>query len=212
MRQGSTGQILDGLWRFEALHPEWTEDEGGGDGWEQSVAWWAVAAPGGIVLVDPLVDEWDGVDRLMAVEGGCAGVVRTCVWHQRSIGDVARRYEVEVWARPHPDDRVRHAFDHAVSDHEELFDVLRVIDVERADEIALWLPRQRALLFGDAMIRTESGELRVCPESWTQPTGGPARLRRLLGALADLPVEHVLVSHGPLLLGSGLASLRHATS
>ena len=34
-----------------------------------------------------------------------------------------------------------HAFDHAVSDRDELFDRLRAIDVERADEIALWLPR-----------------------------------------------------------------------
>jgi len=89
---------------------------------------------------------------------------------------------------------------------------LRVIDVERADEIALWLPRQRALIFGDAMIRTRAGELRVCPESWTQPEGGPARLRSLLSALSGLPVEHVLVSHGPLVLGDGLASLRGATS
>jgi hypothetical protein len=212
MSQSSTGQIVDGLWRFEALHPEWTEDEGSGDGWEQSVAWWAVALPAGVVLIDPLVDDWDGVDRLVAIGGGCAGVVRTCVWHQRSIREVASRYDVGVWARPHPDGRVRPAFDHAVNDHEELFDGLRVIDVERADEIALWLPRQRALVFGDAMIRTQAGELRVCPESWTQPTGGPAHLRALLGALTDLPVEHALVSHGPLVLGSGLASLRRATA
>ena len=209
---GGTGQIIEGLWRFEALLPDWTEDESGEDGYEQRVAWWAVAAPGGVLLIDPLVDDWDAVDRLVADEGGCSGVVRTCVWHQRSIADVASRYDVGVWARRHPDGRVRHAFDHAVSDHEQLFDGLRVIDVERADEIALWLPRRRGLVFGDAMIRTEAGELRVCPESWTQPTGGPARLRAKLGALADLPVEHVLVSHGPLVLGSGLASLRSATS
>jgi hypothetical protein len=108
----------------------------------------------------------------VADEGGCSGVVRTCLWHQRSIGDVASRYDVEVWARRHPDGRVRHAFDHSVSDREQLFDGLRVIDVERADEIALRLARRRALMFGDAMIRTETGELRLCPESWTQPPGG----------------------------------------
>jgi hypothetical protein len=93
-----------------------------------------------------------------------------------------------------------------------VFDGLRVIDVERADEIALWLPRQRALVFGDAMIRTREGRLRMCPESWTQPDGGPARLRLLLGKLTALPIEHVLVSHGPLMMGDGLASLRDATS
>jgi hypothetical protein len=116
------------------------------------------------------------------------------------------------WARRHPDGRGRYGLDHAISDGDALFDRLRVIDVERADEVALWLPGQRAFVFGDAMIRTRTGELTVCPESWTQPEGGPARLRSLLGALASLPIEHVLVSHGPLELGDGLASLRRATS
>jgi glyoxylase-like metal-dependent hydrolase (beta-lactamase superfamily II) len=208
----TTGQIIEGLWRFEALHPDWTEQEGGQDGWEQSVAWWAVATRSGLVLIDPLVGDWDALDRLAAGSGGAAGIVRTCHWHQRSIGDVASRYAVDVWARPQPDGGLSHPFDDAVSDREELFDGLLVIDVERADEIALWLPRQRALLFGDAMVRTAAGELRTCPESWTQPEGGPARLRSVLGALSELPVEHVLVSHGPLALGDGLASLRNATS
>lgn len=212
MNDGATGQIIEGLWRFEALHPDWTEDEGGEDGWEQTVAWWAAAAAGGVVLIDPLVDDWDALDRLVARAGGCLGVVRTCHWHQRSIADAASRYDVEVWARLDPDGGGPDAVDHPVLDREELFGGLRVLDVERADEIALWLPRQRALVFGDAMIRTGGGELRVCPESWTQPEGGPARLRSLLGALSDLPVEHVLVSHGPFVLRDGLASLRSATS
>jgi hypothetical protein len=44
MVDSTTGEIIEGLWRFEALHPEWTEGEGGDEeGWEQQVAWWAVA-------------------------------------------------------------------------------------------------------------------------------------------------------------------------
>ena len=77
---------------------------------------------------------------------------------------------------------------------------------------AAWLPAQAALLFGDAMLRRDTGELRVCPDSWTQPYGGPARLRAVLGGLTQLPVEHVLVSHGPLVLGGGLEALRDAVS
>jgi glyoxylase-like metal-dependent hydrolase (beta-lactamase superfamily II) len=213
MVQSTTGEIIEGLWRFEALHPEWTEDEGGdGDGWEQQVAWWAIATPHGLVLIDPLVDDWDALDQLVADRGGCAGIVRTCQWHQRSVSEVASRYSAEVWAKQHRDGRVPYAFDRAISDRDELFDELRVFDVERADEIALWLPRQTALVFADAMLRTRAGDLRVCPESWTQPEGGPARLRALLRALTVLPIEHVLVSHGPLVLGGGGASLRTATS
>jgi hypothetical protein len=205
-------EILPGLWRFEALHPEWTEEERDEDGWEQSVAWWAVAVPGGLVLIDPLIDDWEALDSLVAGASGYVGVVRTCHWHQRSIAEVVSRYNVPVWASPDPDGHGPYAFDHAVGDREMLFDRLRIIDVERADEVALWLPHQRALVFGDAMIRSVGGELKVCPESWTQPEGGPARLRSLLADLTDLPVEHVLVSHGPLVLGDGLASLRRATT
>ena len=102
------------------------------------------------------------------------------------------------------------AFDHLATDGEALPGGLRAFDVERDDEIALWLPAQAALLFGDAMLRSVSGELRVCPDSWTQPEGGPARLRTLLGGLATLDIEHVLVSHGPLALGDGLPSLKAA--
>jgi hypothetical protein len=67
-----------------------------------------------------------------------------------------------------------------------------------------------ALVFGDAMLRRATGELRVCPDSWSQPTASPARLRAVLGALTRLEVEHVLVSHGPVVLGEGLASLAAA--
>ena len=104
MSQGTTGEIIEGLWRFEALHPEWTEAEGGGDGWEQQVAWWAVATPHGLVLIDPLVDDWEALDQLVAEQGGCVGMLRTCHWHQRSISDVASRYSAQVWAKPHTDD------------------------------------------------------------------------------------------------------------
>jgi hypothetical protein len=211
MVQSTTGEIIEKLWRFEALHPEWTQDEGDEDGWEQQVAWWAIATPQGLVLIDPLVDDWKALDQLVADRGGCAGIVRTCHWHQRSVSDAASRYSAEVWAKQ-DGAPVPYAFDHATTDRDELFDELRVCDVERADEIAVWLPPQATLVFADAMIRTRAGDLRVCPESWTQPEAGPARLRTLLRALTVLPIEHVLVSHGPLVLGGGGASLRTATS
>jgi glyoxylase-like metal-dependent hydrolase (beta-lactamase superfamily II) len=210
--QSTTGEIIEGLWQFEALLPEWTENESGEDGWDQQVAWWAIATPHGLVLIDPLVDDWDSLDQLVADRGGCAGIVRTCHWHQRSVSDVAGRYTAKVWAKQYGDGRAPYAVDHAVGDRDELFDEVYVSEVEREDEIALWLPRRRALVFGDAMLRTRAGDLRVCPESWTQPEGGPARLRALLRALTVLPVEHVLVSHGPLVLGSGAGSLRTATT
>jgi hypothetical protein len=208
MSSPAVGQVLDGLWRFEARHPEWTEDEGGEEGWEPVVGWWAAACSEGVVLIDPLVVDWPGLDAVVRGHGGCAGIIRTCHWHQRSIPKAAARYGAEVWARPHPD--IALPADRAMGDRDEPWDGVQVFDVERADEIAVWLGRQRALVFGDAMLRNGDGQLRVCPESWTQPAGGRARLIGLLSRLGELPVEHVLVSHGPLVLRDGLASLRCA--
>ncbi len=207
----STGEILPGLWRFEALHPEWTDEGGGEEGWEQSVAWWAIAVAPGLVLVDPLVVDWPALDRLVRGHGGCAGIVRTCHWHQRSIAEAAVRYGAGVWAKPPPNGTASDPFDHAVADGELVFDAVRVLDVERADEIALWLPAQAALAFGDAMLRTAAGDLQRCPASWLQPEGGPARLQAVLSGLNRFPVAHVLVSHGPLVLGDGPESLVAAT-
>jgi glyoxylase-like metal-dependent hydrolase (beta-lactamase superfamily II) len=204
------GKILDGLWRFEGVHPEWTEDEGGEDGWEAAVAWWALAGRRGLILIDPLVSESAELDGLVESQRRVAGIIRTCHWHERSVTDLAARYGAEVWAKPPTEATPRLPYDHAVGDGDELLDGLRATDVERHDEIALWLPAQRALVFGDAMIRRASGELRVCPESWTQPPGGPARLKEILERLRELPVEHVLVSHGPLVLGDGAQALRQA--
>jgi hypothetical protein len=207
----AVGEILPGLWRFEALHPDWTEEEGGEDGWEPTVAWWALATSAGVLLIDPLVVGWAELDALVEQHGGCAGAVRTVHWHQRSVTDVATRYGASVWARSPPSaDRDWPAFDRELLEGEEKLEGVRAFGVERGDEIALWLPTQAALVFGDAMLRRPSGELRVCPPSWLQPEGGPARLRAVLSQFVELPVEHVLVAHGPLVLGDGTAALRAA--
>ena len=191
-------EVLPGVWRSEALHPEWTEDEGGEEGWEQLVAWFAVRSSRGLVLIDPLVDDWPTVDRLVSENGGCAGIVRTIHWHERSVDAASRRYDAEVSASP------------GLKDGDEIFGGMRVTEMERDDEIALWLAEQNALLFADAMLRRPSGELRMCPESWRQPEGGRARLCEILRGLTELPVKHVLVAHGPLVLGDGAAALRSA--
>lgn len=104
----------------------------------------------------------------------------------------------------------RPPLDHAVKDGEEALGGVVAFDVERADELALWLPTQKSLIFGDAMLRTAAGLLRVCPETWTQPPDGRGRLLSLLERLTELPVEHVFVSHGPHVSGDGLAELRAA--
>jgi glyoxylase-like metal-dependent hydrolase (beta-lactamase superfamily II) len=217
MSDDAVGEVVEGVWRFVSLHPEsstpeWTAAaEGGEDGWDQRVSWWVIAVSEGLVLIDPLVEDWQALDRLLCDRGDCLGIVRTCHWHQRSVAEAASRYGVEVWSKIDSDRRAPYLVDHEVHDQDQLFGSLRAIEVERADEIALWLGEHGVLVFGDAMLRRCSGELRVCPDSWLQPAGGPMRLRARLRGLTELAPRHVLVSHGPLVLGDGLRSLEAAT-
>lgn len=202
----SAEEILAGLWRFTAVHPEWEE----GEDWDPEVAWWAVLVPTGLALIDPLVESWDELDRLVQLAGGCAGIVRTLHFHERSIPEASRRYGADAWARTSPPGLPEKRVDHPIGGEEPLPGPLRGFEVNRDDEVGLWLPDQRALAFGDAMLRDGDGRLSMCPESWVTRSGGRAGLRQSLTPLLELNPVHVLVSHGPLVLGDGSEAMARA--
>ena len=52
-------EIERGLWRWTGLHPDWTPDEGGPDGWEREVGCVYYETPDAVVLTDPLVPPED---------------------------------------------------------------------------------------------------------------------------------------------------------
>src|SRR5262249_2830717 len=75
------------------------------------------------------------------------------------------------------------------------------------------IPAQRALVFGDAVVETGGGELRV----WEDPLDSERRRRwwrerylPTLERLAALEPEHVLVTHGQAVLSDGAAARRRA--
>ena len=84
------------------------------------------------------------------------------------------------------------------------------IDALRADEVLYWLPEQRALVTGDVILGARDGGVRVCPDSWLPEKTSPQQFRKALRSVLDLPVEHVLVSHGEPVLGGGRNALRRA--
>jgi hypothetical protein len=206
-------EIFSGLWRFTTVHPEWNDDA---NGWEPVVAWWAIQTDRGLLVVDPLVDDWSELDGLIRHGGGCAGVVRTLHWHQRSIDEVANRYAAAVWARPWADPQDRPAgaqprgYDRAIEPGKPLPGDVLPFDAARDDEVVLWSGPHKTLFFGDVLIRDADGTLRICPDDWIERAGGADVIREALFDLLELDVLNVLVAHGPLVLGDGRRALADA--
>jgi hypothetical protein len=193
-------EVAPGLWRWTAPHPDWRPDpepESAAD-WPEDVGCVLyLASDGAAVFVDPQlppdVDEfWRWADERVGTRSVL--VLTTIPWHERSRDAVARHYGASL------------AGDHDLPHGVEL------LPFPRADETMVWLPARRALVPGDRIIGTESGGLRLCPESWLRylPSGmALEELREELGSLLAHPVERVLVSHGePVLAGGGEALKR----
>jgi hypothetical protein len=207
-------EILTGLWRAEAVHPEWTaeDDDGSEPGWEPEVGWLALETADGLLLIDPLVEDWTWLDQSVAAEG-CAGIVRTIHWHQRAVASAADRYNAHVWARQPPSDLSSGSLDEPVANGGTLPGGVIGYWLADGDELALWLPVQQTLVFGDAMLRDRGGTLRRCPDSWLDlGHRQPEQLAADLRALTSLRPSHVVVSHGPVVLDDGPTAFERAVA
>jgi hypothetical protein len=166
--------LREGLWWWTAPHPEWTPEQGGPGGWQRDVSSYAFDCGETFVLVDPQSPP-SLVDELAA--GKRAAVCLTCAWHRRSADEVVERLGA-----------------HVHQPGEELPDCVDAKAGVHDGEAVLWIPAYGALVFGDAVIG-EPDTIRI-PETWlpegTTRDAFAGRLRHLL----ELPVEHVLPTHG----------------
>ena len=209
-------QLRAGLWRWTGLHPEWTPEEGGPDGWEQEVGCVYYEAPDAVVLVDPLVppeDEArfsDALDRDLARAARPVHVLLTVFWHERSAHAIAARYGASVHADERRVDRFGTPPTHAFRPGSELAGGVRAIDAHGRNEVLFWIARERALVAGDILLGDGRGGVRLCPESWLHEGVGHRELRAALRPLLELPVELLLVSHGEPVLEEAAGALARA--
>jgi glyoxylase-like metal-dependent hydrolase (beta-lactamase superfamily II) len=218
-------RLTDGLWRWTARHPDWTPEEGGPEGWDPEVASIYWEASDAVVLIDPLAPPartpdaerfWTALDRDVEHLGLPVAVLLTIFFHERSAAAVLERYAARpgaaVWACGSAADRVEVDVSHRFAAGDLLPGGITAYDMGRADEVVYWLPGPRALVAGDVLLGTADGGLRVCPDSWFAAKDGPARARAALRRLLDLPIEMVLVAHGPPVLHGGHDALARALS
>ena len=207
-------QLAPGLWRWTARHPEWHPGRFGAE-----VASFALDAGSDLLLIDPLLagveaPVLDVLDRL--ARGHEVHVLITIGYHVRSGEQLRARYDGGLWGPPNCASRLAEpARLRSLEPGTEgpggavAFRIGKPVRGERP----LWLPSHRAVAFGDALVTTPAGDLRV----WSQERLDDRRRRfyrdrfaPTLAPLLDLPVERVLVTHGAPVLANGAAALRRA--
>jgi hypothetical protein len=193
-------EVAHGLHRWTARHPAWEAgaEPGSPGDWPEEVGSVAYEGPDALVLVDPMIEDWEPLDALVERHGRPVAVLTTMRFHGRSRAAVAERYGATLvsHADPHPAGVAR-------------------VPIEGADESMVWVEAPAALVPGDRLIGGDGTPpaLRMCPESWLGYLPGPPGaddLRAALLPLLELPVELVLVSHGEPVLRDGAAALRAA--
>lgn len=181
---------MPGLRRWTSWH----------DHWEEQVGSVAVDTPDGLVLIDPLEPPPELVPP--------AHVLVTVYWHARATADL----KAHIWAPSHSLRPLANRGVEAADAATGLPGGIRAFPTARSAEAVYWLPDQRAVVVGDVLLgagakpRATDDPLRLCPERWLGKSTHDD-LRASLRPLLELPVEHVLVSHGAPVVGGGLSAL-----
>jgi glyoxylase-like metal-dependent hydrolase (beta-lactamase superfamily II) len=205
-------ELTNGLWHWEARHPGWEE----GEPWNPSVSSYAIDDGDRLLLFDPL-DVPDELEQL-ARERDTA-IVLTSPWHERSSEGLVERLGVPVYT-PLPDtaeDLMRkwgisaeragdgspdcvwllkegkgEAHPFKAGDHLDVG--VDAYPGQKDNDLLLWVPSHNALVVGDTIADFGDGP-QINPR-WFDAEMTRERLDANLRPLLDLPVEHLLATHG----------------
>src|SRR4051794_34751918 len=207
-------KLTEGLWRWTARHPEWHPGEFGAE-----VASFALEAGDDLLLIDPLVPEGDDavldtLDRL--AKGRTTSSLVTIGYHVRGAEQLAERYGGRIYgpqtcAKRLNDEKLLTELTPDTPGPEGA--TAYTIGKPRRTELPIWLPSHKALAFGDAVVTNPAGELCVWahdPLDEKVRRFYRERFNPTLAPLLELPIEHVLVTHGDPILNNGAKALKEA--
>jgi glyoxylase-like metal-dependent hydrolase (beta-lactamase superfamily II) len=199
-------ELRDGLWHWQAPHPEWTA----GEPWPRDVSSYALDDGERLLLFDPLAVP----DELLALERE-AVIVLTAPWHERDTRALVGRLGAAVFAPP-PDtaqdlmDKYGITAEQAGDGSPDLRWVGRddvhwyapgdrlPIGAEahagrERNDLVLWLQSARAVVAGDTLADFGTG---LALNPWLRGDATRAQVAARLRPLLDLPVDIVCPAHG----------------
>jgi glyoxylase-like metal-dependent hydrolase (beta-lactamase superfamily II) len=205
-------ELHPGLWHWQAPHPEWRPTEP----WSENVSSYAIDDGERLLLFDPLAVPSELED--LAAERKTA-IVLTAPWHERDAESLVERLGVPVY-NPLPDsaqflmDTYGITAEQAGDGSPDVVWLLRegkgearpyaagdrlpfgadVYPGHKANDTVLWIESKRAVISGDTLV--DFGQGLEINERWLPPGVTREEIAGQLRPLLELPVEHVLATHG----------------
>ena len=180
---------------WTAPHPDWQP----GEDWPEEVPVVRYETDDEVVLIDPLLPPDGSFDP----HGKPVRVLLTQGAHYRGTAELVERYGASVWAPPNA--RWRKIPNPSTTD--ELPTGVEAIELDGEPQQVVFLIREHAtLVTGDVLSGTGS-RLHVFVDE-----ADPERLLDALAALADLPIERVIIPHGDPILTDASARIRAAVA
>src|SRR5919108_957739 len=212
MASGDVEEIAPGIWCWERRPRGLRPSEFGGR------TSYAVALESDVLLLDPLLggDDDPALNVLDDLVRGRVRILVTMPYHTRSSESLWQRYrgaKARIYGHPAVATRLGD-----ISGFEAITGGGDVAGLGRfhpngrppSSQQPIEIPPVRALVFGDAVVETGGGELRVWAAALDSEGRGRwwhTRYLPTLERLADLDIDHVLVTHGQPAIGDGKAAL-----
>jgi glyoxylase-like metal-dependent hydrolase (beta-lactamase superfamily II) len=165
--------------------------------WGPEVSSYAIDEGERLLLIDPTTPP-SPVDELLA--GRETAIVLTCPWHRRDAISLAQRLDALIYVPP-PDEGDPDPVPGEVFRAGERLPVgVEAFPGMEPNDLVLWIESRRALVTGDTLI--DRGQGLEFPSDWASKGAiaergvPPEQILEGLRPLLELPVEHVLLTHG----------------
>jgi glyoxylase-like metal-dependent hydrolase (beta-lactamase superfamily II) len=192
------------LWHWEAPHPE----QNSGEEWLDVVSSYAIDDGDRLLLFDPLALPSE-IEELAAVRETV--IVLTCPWHRRDALSLAERLGAPIYVPPLDEGDAEPVEGHVFGAGDRLPLGVEALPGMEPNDLMLWVESRRALVAGDTLVDRGKGlEFRA---DWASQGAiaergvPPEQILEGLRPLLELPVEHVLATHGG---PTDRAALEHA--
>jgi glyoxylase-like metal-dependent hydrolase (beta-lactamase superfamily II) len=205
-------ELAPGLWHWETPHPGWAPSEP----WDRSVSSYAIDDGERLLLFDPL-----GLPNELEkrVGGRESAIVLTAPWHERDTQSLVERLGVPVYT-PLPETaedlmqkygltaeqagegspdlawlvRENKGEAHPYAAGDKPLTGVEAFPSRETNEVVLWVEDYGAVIAGDTLV--DFGQGLEIPLQWLREGVTRDQVIRGLRPLLDLPVEHVLATHG----------------